>query len=364
MGIQTRRYRPATTYKQVEQIIKDLRSDGVEDIVLVYSNWSKDEASGTMPNQFRPAPQLGGKDGLSRLNTVVNDYGVDFYIAFDPFQSYKSSFGFSHMFDIARRLGGQPLRLLRYSKACLIAADNQPPVVLPVPGRLARIASSFTSGAKKANIDGFYLPTLGNMAYTDYSKKNFTSRQSALDTVRSALESMGQRQVANAANQYALPFISHVIDAPAQSSGFKLFDRDIPFYQLVVSRFVPCSTPCVNSGGSLSDMTLFSIETGSGLYFEWAYGNPEIFMQTRYDTLYGAHYEAWAESAVNAYKTVRDAFGQIGSRVLNENRRLTDEVAISTFDSGKAVIVNYGDVPYIYNGHEVDAHDWLVVEEG
>ena len=62
--------------------------------------------------------------------------------------------------------------------------------------------------------------------------------------------------LANGANAYALPYVQEITDVPLQSSGFDVFDEDIPFYQMVMHGVKSYGTSAVNASATPEETVL------------------------------------------------------------------------------------------------------------
>lgn len=59
--------------------------------------------------------------------------------------------------------------------------------------------------------------------------------------------SLGNGILADSANAYALPYVSHITNVPLSSSHFDVFDEDIPFYQLVMHGVIRIRPPLLTA---------------------------------------------------------------------------------------------------------------------
>ncbi len=363
LGFLMKRYKPATTFSQSDEIIQTLKDEGIGHIVFSYSNWTSDEANAMFPNKMRPASRLGGAAGIRKLSGDMQSAGVEFFPSFDPYIATKSGHGFYRFFDSARKISGQPILVNTYSLARLIRR-NKPSVILPLPDQIPDDTANFLAGSSRLGITGIYYPTLANVLYTNFSSDRFISRQSAKNWIIVALKEGMADSLADYANAYALPYLKYITDLPACSSGQDILDEDIPFYQLAVSGLVQYSTPCINIGQDMDEMKLFAIETGSGLYFKWAYENPEMFMESDYDFLYGANFFSWLNDAVQADREVQKAFEDAGSSTFVHHETIAEGISLSTFGNGSQIAVNHTAEPYQYGETQIPAKGWAVVKHG
>lgn len=98
-------------------------------------------------------------------------------------------------------------------------------------------------------------PSLGSLTtalYGDYGKQAI-SRDAAQQLLEDAYQQITDADIsllANGANAYALPYVQEITDVPLQSSGFDVFDEDIPFYQMVMHGVKSYGTSAVNASAT------------------------------------------------------------------------------------------------------------------
>ena len=167
--------------------------------------------------------------------------------------------------------------------------------------------------------------------------------------------SLGNGILADSANAYALPYVSHITNVPLSSSHFDVFDEDIPFYQLVMHGVIPYSTTAINGDADSETLLLMAIATGSNLSYDMIYEETSELKDTEYDSYYYANYEHWIDTATEEYKLldpilrdVSDSF-ITGYDVENDGNYIT-----TTYENGTVVKVDLEARTVDYNGKLID----------
>lgn len=359
MGLLIDRYKVMTSFQNAEEIIETLKLKGVESMVASYTNWTSDDANGKYPGKARPAAQLGGTKGINNLNETLDKMNIQLYTSFNPFDVKKDGNGFIRLFNSAKRISGQPTVVYDYKLSTLYQTGS--PSYIARPGYIINSIPKYENSLDKQGIDGILFSNLGNIVYTDFRKGNFCSRSTMKDLVVDALKNIKKDKIFVSANAYVFDLAKYIIDAPITSSNYNLIDYDIPFYQLVLSGRTRYSVQCVNTGWNLELSKLKALETGSGLYFNFVYNDPVLFMETRYDNLYGTNYTTWLDDAAEAYKEINDVFSSIGSTVVVSNQLLSNGVYMTGYENGNSIIINYNETDFDFNGENVPARDFLII---
>ena len=361
MGFQMYVVREMTTFEQAEAIIDELKLRGIENIVLVYTNWSSNEIRGRMMDDVRPARQLGGTSGLNSLIDKTQNESVELFLSYNPFKASRSGRGFYPMLHAARAMDTRHLQVNRYWLSTLIVDERNPSYTYPNLNFLRRNAISYLESMNDIAA-GIYFPEEWNQLYADHNLRRTTTRYQALNMLRNnVFNETNHGFMSDAANDYIIIHSRHILNAPMTSSNHDLVDFSIPFYAIAVGGIAEYSYPFINFATNTRSALLRSIETGAGLSFRWVYNDPAIFIDTVFSRYFATSFHRWIDEAELLYQEFSEAFSQIGSSVLVGHERLTDSVRMSTFKNGARVIVNYGSSDFVYQGQVVGPMDWLVI---
>ena len=79
---------------------------------------------------------------------------------------------------------------------------------------------------------------------------------------------------------------------------------------------------------------------------------------------YDLDYDDWKDDTLNLYNKFSETFEGTYDKGIDKHERLADGVYKTTFEGGKAVVVNYNYSNYQYNGQEIAARDFAAVKGG
>jgi len=364
LGFQSNVNVAMTTFADTREIITELKENGAEDIVLVLTHWSSDELRGRMQNRLRPSYFLGGKSGLNELLDYAGSVGAETYLAYDPLSVSSRGRGFWPLFNAARAMDGNYLKVFPYSLSTLLMEINYDPMIYPDMGFLLSNTDTFTesvAGLESGGIVGVYYPQLAQRLYGNYSSNDFMPRLMVERYITTGIFNSTEGYVASNANAYAINGAAHILEAPMVSSNQDITDYSVPFYAIAVGGIAPYSVPAVNNSANPEAALLKAVETGAGLYFNWVYNDPSLFIHSDYEYLFSTGYKRWKDTAIQMYKEHSEAFEEIGSSVLVGHERVSDVLVISTFANGNRVAVNYGYEDSMIEGSLVEARGWAVL---
>ena len=357
LGIPVTLKTPITSYSQAEEILSKLKDKGVDDVVASYSNWTNDGIKNKVDTDAKPSGTLGGKSDFQSLRDFIDESGYTLYPVSDNRDFYSGN-GYYSFSDTAVRVSGSYSRIVSYDRAYGIPDGFKKNMSLLSPSYFGDIFSDLSSSYSDADLGGISVANLTTSLYGDYGKKS-VSRYNAMEMLEKGYEqldsSLGNGILADSANAYALPYVSHITNVPLSSSHFDVFDEDIPFYQLVMHGVIPYSTTAINGDADSETLLLMAIATGSNLSYDMIYEETSELKDTEYDSYYYANYEHWIDTATEEYKLldpilrdVSDSF-ITGYDVKNDGNYIT-----TTYENGTVVKVDLEAKTVDYNGKLID----------
>lgn len=361
LGIRYTGIRKLTTYEQAIEILKDLKEYGVSDIDVGYKYFTAASVSGGLSVDIKPWGKLGGAKAFKALKSYSSD-SIRIY-PYADFHTYtKSSSGFFKLTDSAMGLDLVPAKNYEYSSVTRAQDKTTKAQYLLSPGKFQKAGDKLVKSIKSAGIDGLLLDgAVGNL-YSDFSKKGYLRDKALKETVKifEDLCANADLMLSNP-NFYAFDYAGIITDLPMKSSGNRLFDRDIPFLQMVLHGFAEYTGGALNLNGISQKDILDIISTGSNLKFALISEPAAAVVNTQLDYLYSANY-------TECSKTLKDLYSKISAvngAVLNAEMISYDnngQIAVTEYDNGVKVAVNYTDSTIDFCGNAVEAHGYLVID--
>ena len=363
LGIPYSKQQVLTSFDQANTIINTLKSKGVENVAVQYIGWNNSGIlNDKIPANAQPMQSLGGQNAFDKLKTTLKQNNDAFYPDVD-FVRYKSSGnGISKLYDSAKTVSGDPAQLSDYLLSIYIVKLNATPLSLLTPQKLSAVADRFLESFQKLDVNSIGLSTIGNQYYSNFEKKDGVYRSMLLSYYESVLKKYQQDNLSIAfddANAYAIPYASRIYDTPTYSSGYDIFDEDVPFYQIVLHGYVTTTVPSMIQSVDPDVNYLKAIETGSELLYAGIYEPSDILSDTRYNDLYSTTYTLWMNDAVQKYQQYKVLLNQIYNKTIINHQQLEKNVFMTTFEGQIQVIVNYNKNEVVYNGQKVPGMGFL-----
>ena len=356
---------PATTFEEGEGIIDTLVSEGVKDLNVRFSGWSNGGVRQKVLTRVKVLSQLGGEGGMKKLIAAAKDKGVN--LSFDGVScfAYRSGLlqGFLPFRDAARFTTLEQVVIYPYSPIFYQQDDFYDPYYLVEPHYASDRADALIAALAKRGAGGVAFRDIGSLLSGNYNPKNTTTRQQVLDmnldTLKKAREA-GQRVTVKRGYDYALPWADLITDMNLQGTEYSIIDRSVPFYQIAIHGLVDYTGEAINLADDWQTELLRCAEYGAGLNFTFMAGSGQLLQDSLYSGYFGANWSAWAEEAgalMEAYQ--RDMAGLNRAAIVGHEQPAPG-IAVTAYEGGKRVLVNYTGADYSLGGVTVPARSYLV----
>ena len=353
-----------TTYNEVCEIVKELKSGGVENLIINYLGASKGGLEGKAADGFSTESVLGTKAEFRKMVDYLNQEGVLLFIDTNPIYLYESGNGYHTKTDSIKTFFGEYAYQYDYSLHTKKSISSTRWYVLRAQ-QLPELLRSFTKSLISNGLENISISGIGEHLYSDFSDEHPSGRGETLKLWEQALmenEKEAQYLMVSGGNAYSFPYADIVTNVAASGSGYDVAAQDIPFYQMVLHGNIVTGATAINDKADYHDAFLKAIETGSSLKYDWLYADITELVRTEYNELVYASYEYWIDTVVEEYLALQEAVGDLAGQHIVEHRLLEDEVSMTVYESGTCVIVNYGQNEYRYGELTVAGRDYLVVE--
>ncbi len=365
LGIPVTMKTAITTYSQAQNILSQLESNGVDNMVVSYNNWTNNGIKNQVDTKAKPSGTLGGKGDFNDLTGYLEKSGFEFYPSSDNRDFYSGN-GYYSFTSTAVRVSGSYSRIVSYDRAYGIPDGFKKNMSLLSPNLFNEVFTETAENYADRGLGGISVGNLTSSLYGDYGKKGI-SRYKSMNMLTESYETLngklGNGILADSANAYALPYVSHITNIPVTSSRFDVFNEDIPFYQLVMHGVIPYATTAVNGSADSETLLLMAVATGSNLYFDMLHEETSELKDTEYDIYFYANYSNWIDTASAEYKFVSTILSDVSDCTISDYQVSDDEnVITTTYSDGTVIEVNLENRTINHNGTEYNLSEYA--EEG
>lgn len=362
LGVPYKSVRVLTSYEQAAQTLRDFAAEGLNDLTLRYTGWSKQSVRGKMVTGLDLDNRLGGKKAFDGLRQAVKETGAEMVLAVDLIDIYEDGNGYWSLFAATDSVNSTAKQVPEFLQSTGYQDPEGKPWYLLSPDKVPEAARKLAENLS-GQVDGVSLSMLGNTVYSSFGKTGI-SRTSAGMYWQQALETLSgkiQTLSAKTASAYAFPYIEQVDATPCASSRFDVTDMEIPFYQMVTHGAMVLYTEPANEDGNVRKALLRAIEYG--MYPSWRViaGNTALLSGTDYASWHAASLDAWREEIKNTAAWMAP-LGVYAGMQMTGHEQVTATLSVTTYANGDMVLVNYGSEDAEHLGVTVPALGYAIKE--
>lgn len=376
LGYPVVRSQSLTSYSQAKTILQDLKQAGIGNINAKYTGWFNTGVKQTSATKVSTVSRLGGSSDLEDLAAYANDTaGTSLYLNGTFNYVYKDKWfdGFSSTRNAAKFVSREECELYNWDPITYQANDdyqeyhNYDSYYLVKPSYAMDSIDNYVEEVNDYGSKNIGFEDIGNTLAGDYNPKDRVSREAALNLQVKKLQSLkqgGNNVMITAGNQYAVPYADYITDMNLDARAVNIIDEQIPFYQMALHGLVNYSGEAINLSENEEENILKSAETGAGLYFTYIYEDTSVLQDGKYTKYYACNFGQWKDDTVELYNKFNNTFEGTYDKAIDKHEKLSEGVYKTTFEGGKAVVVNYNYNSYNYNGQEIPARDFAAVKGG
>ncbi len=354
-----------TTFKQAQEIIADMTGRGVQNLNVRMAGWANGGVTQQVMTDVDILRELGGKKEMTALIKKAAELNVPLYFDGVNCFAYDSGVleGFLPFTDAARYTTREQIVLLPFDIVQYQTADWLDQYYLVRPDYAKENASNLIEALSDVDAYGVSFRDIGNLLSADYNPKRTVTREQVkamnVETMKEA-QAAGQKVMIRMGNDFAVPYTAIVTDMDLTGTRYSLLDRNVPFYQIALHGMKDYTGEPINLAGDYVTEFLRCVEYGAGLNFTFMYEDGKILQDTYHSNFFGANYDSWAEAAAEMIaKYQADTAGLNQQRIVS-HEQLSANVAVTGYEDGTKVYVNYGSTEFAQDGVQVPARSYTV----
>ena len=365
MGLPVNSVVPTTTFEQAEQIMNDLTGSGVKDLNLRVTGWCNGGVMQRVLTSIHVEGALGGEKGMKRLIEAAREKNVDLYFDGISCFAYDSGIfnGFTALSDSARTTTRAVIKLYPYDIVTYTESDWMDPYYLVKPAYAQKCTENLINSLKIHGAAGVAFRDIGNLLSADYHNSSLTTREQVkmmnIQELKNAVDA-DLKIIIKEGNTYALPYADLITDMNLSGNAYALLDYSVPFYQIALHGLKNYTGEALNLAGDATTTLLESAEYGAGLNFTFMQMDTRVLLDSVFSCYSSASYNAWKEDAIAMVVRYQTEMAGLNRQKITGHKRLTDDVAMTSYADGTKVYVNYGINEYSTGTVNVPARDYLV----
>lgn len=345
---------PVTTIKQADEILEDLTSSGVEDVMVVYKGWQSGGIYGGLAqNSYTLERNLGS---MSELSDLIGKYGDTSRIyLYDDALRFNPDMQNDVWVDLTTKYNKRVFRESIHGKVFSRFNFLQPD----------EAASRLDS---RLNSIGDELP---NMVLTGISNNVFSYLEDTTENSRIITGDIFGKSLEQTADQKNLmletPFQPYwqytnaFIDFPINSSGYIFESESIPFLSLVMHGLVPFYTTYTNFQSNQTDFFLKLIESGARPSYLLTYEDSANLYNTNSSYIFSSEFDNYREEIISMYNEFEAVQEAVEGNVITEYIKDGDNVIV-VYENDVKVLINYSEETQTIGNVELEPKSYRVVK--
>lgn len=353
-----------TTYQEANDIIKELKDNGYDNLSIRYKGWSNNGIKNNAFNKVKLISQLGSKKKLKELINYCNDNDITMYLDGRVQSVYNDGLfdGFSVNSNAAKYSSREVIKLYDFSEVYYGPDPAKDAYYFVKPELTVEYMKTLSNYAKKNSV-GVAFSDVGDMLGANYDPKNLVNREDVMKIQQEELAriaSEGTKVMVGNGNKYVLPYVDFITDMDLKGSKYQMIDYLVPFYSMAIHGLVDYSGTPINLSADYEEQMLKSIESGAGLSFVFMDENTSALVNTDYTHFFATSYDMWKDKSLEIYNEYKDSLGHVFNQFITDHQQVADGVFATEYEDGTKVYVNYNYFDFEQDNITVPARDYTV----
>ncbi len=367
VGVPVSRPLELTTYKEANEIVTQLDSEGFDNMIVKMVGWCNDGVNQSILKDVDTVHSLGSGRDLKNLCETVASQGNAIYLDGITEYAYNSNVfdGFFAFKDSARFISRELSALYPYSNVTYGIREGLDAHYLLHEQLILKMMNNLYKATGKYGATGASFQDVGMDLASDFYRKNPYSREQALldqSATLKAIRDDGGHFMINYGNIYAAVYSDVITHMDLMGSEYTIIDERIPFLELALHGYINYTGEAANICGDENQEILASAEYGAGLCYSVMAEEVEALQKTLYPQYYGSSYDSVHDRMVATYTRYNNELGHIFNQEMTGHRNLNEYVSCTEYKDGTKVYVNYGYEAFTVDGVTVPARDYKVVK--
>lgn len=345
-----------TDVQEAIEMISKLKECGVSNISFLYYGAFEGGEKTTIPTKGKLNSKFS--KNLSSLLSV----DAEIIPMVNVVHSYNAGNGVSLTNNVCRGVNGTKAEIYPIELNTGKTDSSKGGYYILRPSYLNKIYENVTSSLKKYGFSSFGDSGI-NILSSDFDKDEEISRQDALEYYNDIMSKTSEtfdNYITEKFYGYMLPYVTDIANLPLQSSMKNFFTYDVPFAQMVVSKFATYSSTPLNEVSTDEKVLLKMLEYGCyPSYRVMAADITELnntYMQG--DSI--CNFDNYFDDIIDLNEKFK-SFNETANGGLVSHKKIASGVYMSVYGNGVKVLFNYNKASVSYEGITVEALSYSIV---
>lgn len=350
LGIPYKSMEAYTTVEQAGEILDKLSIKNTDVRLTDFLNGGSSQNSVT---------SLKLQSSVGKLKEIKALYGKSSNTYLSMFAQYeadadKSDSAISISQEVAYRLNYD---LINRNK------ETQKYTCLLTSALLEKFSGKIASQLEDDGIKAINLRDLGYELNSDFREDSEQDRYQARVAAQKYMQNLSKKATLSVdkGSIFALPYVNKIWDIPMDSSNYHIEDYSVPFYQMVISGSIAYTAEPINDGSQINYEFLKCLEYGAEPQFALTYEDLDNVVYYKED-YYGYNYENHIDTIKNMAKRYSKVADSVGNSTIVRHENFDGKTAVTEYDNGVKLYVNYTKESMKSEGNIVPAEDFVIIK--
>lgn len=359
LGIPYTKTYALTTLDDALSTIRQIKAGYSEDLMIKYTGWCNGGLVQKYADSISLVSKIGSKKEFKSFNNTLESWDITCYYSVELQQINHKLIntrvnilkkGVKCLYnDVASKPLFNLATMLPQKEKSFETNQNEPQSYMLSPKYLNSLSDKATSQLKKTGAKYTAFDDIGSLLYSDFSEKNYSSRQQSLEMIKKSLEDKENFAVSGG-DIYTLKNATHIYDISLTGHKKLVYDCEVPFTQMVLHGYITYSGEAINLADDPEKALLKSVETGAVLHYTFASRNTEQLKNSDFNQYYSVLYDAWSKNIESNYPKIASSQKRLAGQPIIGHKYLSEKVTLTVYEDGTEVVVNYSDDAFEYCG--------------
>lgn len=341
-----------TNYKEAKKILQDLSKSSVRGYNAYLLGWQED-GYGALPIKAEYSASLGSKSDLVSLLELNNGKDKNVFLQTD-YVFAKDGGEFSIQSDVVNNFANE------------VVTNKDETLFLLNPYRMfLKFKNDDMKKFENLKATALSFDSMCKTIPADYNSNRKLSFKEATNAFRSLLmlnKKSGNVTAVQGGNDYLIDFADTIYDLPDKNSNLLIFNKSIPFLQMVLHGVIPFS--CETPGNMASDFEILKLkwaEYGAIPYFIITESSSSSFTDTKINDVFSTCYDEWKDLIIETAIKFQNDFKNLKYQNIVAHNYISDTFVSTEYEDGTKVIINYGNETVEFEDIRIAAKSYEII---
>ncbi len=346
---------PMTTFKQADDILSDIESNGRNQLMSVFTGWQEGGPYGGLPIRDVTASKvLDDELSLKTFEQSLADKGIPLYLKHDGLRINTEELSNTQL-KVMRKFNKRRYEEEVYGNVYDIFHYLHPETS-------ATLLTELKDAYLAQDLNGVMLSGLTHTLFSFSESSNEYDRLTTKNTYQPVVEAYSDALdlVLDQPFSYLWASTNAFMNTPVQSSNYVFTDEDIPFLSLVLKGTMPLYSEYVNFQANQDEFFLQLVEQGLNPSFLLTAESPQALINTNSSWIYSSQYDRYKETIEDYYDQLQAVHEATSGAMIDDYTR-EGKLTTVTYENGTIVYVNYADQALNSGQETIEAMSYKVV---